>query len=137
MGNGAAALTKAFQLAGLLTGVDPQLLSSVCYVESHHNINARVLHDGGSPSYGACQVKLATARALGYVGREGGLMEPSLNSYYAAKYLAQQKRRYGTWTKAVSAFNCGHACGNKKYVRKVLNLYRASVRETRLCGGGA
>lgn len=116
MGNVAGAIL----LAAGLTGIDPALLSSLCFVESSHRINAYVHQDGGSPSYGICQVKEATARELGFKGEARQLMDPSWNSFYAAKYLAKQKRRYGTWDKAVSAFNCGHVCNNKAYVRKVL-----------------
>jgi soluble lytic murein transglycosylase-like protein len=107
-------------MAGLVTGVDPALLSSLCFVESNHNINAYVHQDGGTPSYGLCQVKLETARALGFTGRAEELMDPSSNALYAALYLKRQHKRYGTWEKAVSAYNCGHACGNKSYVRKVM-----------------
>ena len=118
---GTTGLEGAFLLAGWLNGVDPALLSSLCYVESNHRINAYVRQDGGSPSIGVCQVKLATARALGHVEGEKALMDASANSYYAAKYLRKQFDRYKSWKKAVSAYNAGRAIkGNKKYVDRVM-----------------
>src|SRR5690349_7803138 len=114
-------IEAAFLMAAALTGVDADLLSSLCYVESHHNTSAYLAQDGGSASLGICQVKLSTARALGYVGRADRLMELETNALYASKYLAKQKKRYGTWEKAVSAYNCGHACNNRRYVKKVMD----------------
>lgn len=113
-------ITTAIAIAAALTGVDPALLNSLCYVESGHNVKAYVHQDGGSPSYGVCQVKLSTARALGFTGQAAQLMDPSWNAFYASKYLAKQHRRYGSWEKAISAYNCGHACNNNKYVTKVM-----------------
>lgn len=111
---------EAILLAAALTGVNPALLSSLCFVESNHKINAYVHQDGGSPSYGICQVKESTARALGFTGRAEALMDPSVNALYAAKYLKRQHRRYKSWPKAVSAYNCGRVCNNKRYVDKVM-----------------
>jgi hypothetical protein len=117
----AAALTAAFMAASQATGVSPELLSSLCYQESRHDIYAYVPHDGGSPSYGMCQVKLATARALGFTGRADLLMEPSRNALYASLYLSSQHRRFGTWERAVSSYNAGHPIsGNKRYVKNVV-----------------
>lgn len=123
----AEAAMNAFLIASLLTGVDPTLLSAICYVESKHDAGAYVAMDGTSPSYGICQIKLNTARHMGFVGSASELMHPTTNAVYAAKYLQWQKRRYKDQMKAISAFNCGHACNNKSYIQKVMQQYRAST----------
>ncbi len=46
---------------------------------------ARVVHAG---NYGLMQIKLGTARAMGYRGSAAGLLEPETNMTYAVKYLA-------------------------------------------------
>ncbi len=118
----AAYFIVASQTFSLPTG----LLSSICWVESHHNAAAVNHHDGGSASQGACQVKLATARRLGFTGTAKQLMEVPNNTYYAAKYLRFQLDRYGDTMQAVAAYNSGsyNSDGkgyprNQKYVHKV------------------
>lgn len=90
----------------------PNLLSSLCYVESKHNPNAIHKDDGKTDSLGICQVKLATAKSLGYKGTAKGLLNPNANIYYAAKYLSYQRSRYhGSISKAIIAYNRGNAKG--------------------------
>jgi soluble lytic murein transglycosylase-like protein len=47
--------------------------------------NPRVVSAG---NYGLMQIKLATARGLGYTGDAAGLRDPETNLTYAVKYLA-------------------------------------------------
>ncbi len=47
--------------------------------------NARVIYKG---NYGLMQIKLATARSMGYGGDAAGLLDADTNMTYAAKYLA-------------------------------------------------
>lgn len=116
-------LQAIFTVAAVLAGVDPALLSSVCFIESAHKPKAYVANDGGSPSIGLCQVKLSTARFVGFKGTARELFDPRVNALHAAKYLRWQYDRYGSWKKAVSAFNCGRACNNRRYVKKVWDRY--------------
>lgn len=114
--------------AAKLAKVSPQLLLAICVTESDLK-NVEVPHDGGSPTYGICQVKLGTAQMLGYKGTAKGLMIPVTNAKYAAKYLKFQKDRYSyDWCKATAAYNSGTYNMSKvtpgypmnlKYVRKV------------------
>lgn len=107
------------------------LLVAVCYVESHHKTNAVHKDDGNSPSIGLCQVKLSTARMLGYKGSEKGLINPATNVHFAAKYLAYQFFRYkGDIVKAIASYNSGTykevAPGlpiNQPYVNKVFKAW--------------
>lgn len=103
------------------------LLSALCYVESTHNVSAIHHDDGGGNSVGVCQVKLETAKMLGFKGTERQLMDPKVNVEYAAKYLKKQLNRYGQNSpKAVAAYNAGTYHPGKKdfaknqhYVNKV------------------
>src|SRR5471032_1080748 len=47
--------------------------------------NPRVISKG---NYGLMQIRLGTARAMGYQGTAAGLLDPDTNMTYAAKYLA-------------------------------------------------
>lgn len=103
-------------LITLLTTVSAQfglphgLLDSVCFVESGRNPAAIHYHDGDGDSIGLCQIKLKTARWMGYRGTEKKLFTPEVNAKYAAKYLQYQIIRYrGSTTKAVIAYNRGNA----------------------------
>lgn len=112
-----------FLTAALLHGVDPTLLSALCYVESKHNASALARNDGGSPSYGLCQIKMGTARGLGYRGGVKGLMDGATNARLAAKLLQYHYKKHRSWAKAVSAYNAGKPIkGNAKYVNKVMEI---------------
>lgn len=104
------------------------LLSALCFVESGHNPSAINLQDKGEPSMGECQVKLSTARWLGFKGEKKQLWLNRLtNRYYAARYLQKQLKRYhGDIPSAVAAYNAGTAKRrngkfiNQTYVDRVL-----------------
>ena len=107
--------------------IPPGLLSAMCYTESKHDYTSYVLDDRGSPSFGECQLKLATARQMGFKGRPSELMDPFTNIYFSGKYLGHQLKRYnGDIRKALSAYNAGtyreNSRGltkNRKHVSKV------------------
>ncbi len=104
----------------------PGLLASVCFVETKHDINAVHYNDGQGNSIGICQIKYKTAKWLGFKGTEQDLMNPAINIYYAAAYLAHQHRRYGNVQQAVIAYNYGHAGGltTTEYQVKVYKQWR-------------
>lgn len=102
-------IAQIFLTVSLQLNLPPGLLSSVCYVESRHNPAAIHHDDGGSDSLGLCQIKLSTARWLGFKGTEQDLMNPQINAHYAGAYLRYQLNRYGSVKKAVTAYNIGHA----------------------------
>jgi soluble lytic murein transglycosylase-like protein len=54
--------------------------------------NPRVVHAG---NYGLMQIRLGTARAMGYGGGAAGLLDPHTNMTYAVKYLAGAYRAAG------------------------------------------
>lgn len=122
---------QALIFAAYIHALPPSIMAALCDVESNHRPNVINLQDGGSPSYGLCQIKLETARDIGFEGEADSLMNPAINAYYAAKYLRLQLDRYdGNLKKAVAAYNRGHFSSNnpnKVYTDKVFErrkLYR-------------
>lgn len=123
-----AALLLIFASVSQKFSLPDNLLSSLCYVESKHVIEAIHVDDGNSNSVGICQIKLSTARLLGFRGDEIRLKNPNTNIFYAGKYLRHQLLRYhGDVPKSISAYNAGSCRYNKlgeiknrKYVAKVM-----------------
>ena len=127
------ALAIIFLNASQTFTLPPALLDSLCFVESGHNQAAVHLDDGGSNSVGVCQVKLRTARWLGFKGTEQQLLKPKTNVYYAAKYLAYQLHRYKNVEKAIVAYNKGNATNllSSKYSVKVINQWAVTRDESK------
>jgi soluble lytic murein transglycosylase-like protein len=70
---------------------------------------------GGNPravsqgNYGLMQIKLATARGMGYTGTAAGLLDADTNMTYAAKYLAGAYRvASGNANRAVHYYAAGY-----------------------------
>ncbi len=101
-------LALLFASTSLALSLPPGLLSAVCYVESKHRVGAIHHDDGNGDSLGVCQIKLNTARLLGFKGTQDELMDPKTNIKYAGLYLQRQLNRYeANSPKAVSAYNAG------------------------------
>ncbi len=64
-------------------GLPPSLVHRVIMRESRYN--PRAVSKG---NYGMMQIRLGTARAMGYTGSAAGLLDPNVNMTYAVKYLA-------------------------------------------------
>jgi soluble lytic murein transglycosylase-like protein len=122
MGN----LMILFMMASAQNNLPQGLLSSLCYIESGHKVNAFHRHDGKGNSVGICQIKLATAKMLGFKGTEKQLMEPGTNITYAAKYLAKQIKRYHSMNKGIIAYNMGNAKNltTSQYQVKVIQYWK-------------
>lgn len=124
-------ITAAIIAAALSVGVDPNLLLSLCFVESsHRNVVSPI--DGKSASYGVCQLKLNTARLFNKHIHPSDLLNPQVNARISALYLKKQINRYkGNIERAVAAYNSGTtrfdnngAIKNIKYVAKVFNAQK-------------
>jgi soluble lytic murein transglycosylase-like protein len=70
---------------------------------------------GGNPravsagNYGLMQIKLATARSMGYTGNAAGLLDANTNMTYAVKYLAGAYRvARGNASQAVHYYAAGY-----------------------------
>lgn len=125
------ALVAIFMNVTQVLSLPPGLLSAVCWVESNHRTRVVNYHDGGSESFGVCQIKINSARLVGFVGTQKDLRDPKVNVFYAGKFLKHQMDRYsGDIPKAVAAYNAGSYRLNKQgkvknnyYVGKVLNAW--------------
>jgi hypothetical protein len=71
-------------------GVPEQLIRRVIKIESRGN--AGVVHAG---NYGLMQIRLGTAKAMGYTGDAKGLLDADTNMTYAVRYLAGAYRAAG------------------------------------------
>ncbi len=78
--------------------------------------NPRVVHKG---NYGLMQIKLGTARALGYRGDAAGLLDADTNMTYAVKYLADAYRLDGgNAGRAVYYYAAGYYYAAKRKARR-------------------
>jgi len=85
-------------------GVPQQLVHRVIRIESRGN--AAAVHAG---NYGLMQIRLATARGVGYSGDAKGLLDPDTNLTYAVRYLAGAYRAAGCdANRAVSYYQRGY-----------------------------
>src|SRR5882757_3498620 len=99
-------------------GVPEALVHRVIVRESRYQ--PHLVGRGGT--IGLMQIKLATARSLGYAGDAAGLHDPATNLTYAVKYLAGAYRAAnGDPNRAVSYYASGYYFAEK---RKRLALSR-------------
>jgi soluble lytic murein transglycosylase-like protein len=86
-------------------GVPEALVHRVIVRESRYQ--AHLVGRGGT--IGLMQIKLATARGLGYTGDAAGLRDPETNLTYAVKYLAGAYRAAnGDHNRAVHYYAAGY-----------------------------
>jgi hypothetical protein len=85
-------------------GVPPSLVHRVIVRESGYN--ERAVNSG---NYGLMQIRLGTARALGYSGDADGLLDPQTNMAYAVRYLAGAYRAaHGDEDRAIVLYSSGY-----------------------------
>ena len=85
-------------------GVPPSLVHRVIVRESGYN--ERAINSG---NYGLMQIRLGTARALGYGGPADGLLDPETNMAYAVRYLAGAYRAaHGDEDRAMVLYSSGY-----------------------------
>jgi soluble lytic murein transglycosylase-like protein len=75
----------------LINGLPVDLVHRVVQRESRYDVN--LVGRGGA--MGLMQIKLATARGLGYAGPAAGLLDAETNLTYAVRYLAGAFRAAG------------------------------------------
>jgi len=80
-------------------GVPEALVRRVIRIESRGN--PRAVSKG---NYGLMQIRLGTARAMGYSGTAQGLLDPDTNLTFAVKYLAEAYRAAGCNTNRAIAY---------------------------------
>jgi len=92
-------------------GVPEALVHRVILRESRYQ--PALVGRGGT--IGLMQIKLATARSLGYTGDAAGLRDPNTNLTYAVKYLAGAYRAAnGDHNRAVSYYASGYYAAAKR-----------------------
>ena len=106
------------------TGVPESLIRRVIHRESRGN--PRAISKG---NYGLMQIRLGTARAMGYRGGTEGLLDADTNMTYAVKYLAGALRAAkGNHDRAVSYYAAGYYYAAKRQGLDPWNAAEASVR---------
>jgi soluble lytic murein transglycosylase-like protein len=87
-----------------MNGLPESLVHRVITRESRYN--PRAVSRG---NYGLMQIRLGTARAMGYSGSAAGLLDPNTNMTYAVRYLAGAYRAAGgNPNRAVSYYASGY-----------------------------
>jgi soluble lytic murein transglycosylase-like protein len=88
-------------------GVPASLIHRVIMRESRYNPRAV---SGGN--YGLMQIRLGTARSMGYAGSAEGLLDANTNMTYAVRYLAGAYRAAGgNESRAVALYARGYSGG--------------------------
>lgn len=109
--------------------VPVNLAHAVIRTESNYNPKAK----GSVGEIGLMQLRLATARSVGYTGSASGLYDPQTNLEYGMRYLAQaHKLSAGSTCGTILKYNAGHGAKrmnpvSAKYCGKV-KAYLASVK---------
>jgi len=86
-------------------GVPYRLARAVVFVESSYRPNVT----GAAGEIGLMQIRLATARGMGYKGSAKQLYNPATNLYWGMKYLGQAHRLAGGSTcGTILKYNAGH-----------------------------
>ena len=116
-----AALAQRAQYEALVAshaqanGVPEALVHRVIVRESRYQ--PHLIGRGGT--IGLMQIKLATARGLGYTGTAEGLRDPDTNLTYAVKYLAGAYRAAnGDLNRAVAYYASGYYYAAKRQRRE-------------------
>jgi soluble lytic murein transglycosylase-like protein len=85
-------------------GIPASLVHRVIMRESRYNPHAM-----NAGNYGIMQIRLGTARAMGYSGSAAGLLDADTNMTYAVKYLAGAYRAaHGNENLAVALYARGY-----------------------------
>jgi soluble lytic murein transglycosylase-like protein len=108
-------------------GVPVSLAKAVVKIESGYRPNIR----GKAGEIGLMQVKLSTARGLGYTGSAKALYNPDTNIRYGMKYLGMAHKIGGKTTcGTILRYNAGHGA---KRMNPVSAAYCSKVK--RVMGG--
>ncbi len=118
-----AALDARIAAHAATAGVPIELARRVVKRES--NGNARAVSKG---NYGLMQIRLGTAKAMGYSGGAQGLLDAETNMTYAMKYLAGAYRAAGgNQDRAVALYARGYYYEAKKMGFSAYESPRAAV----------
>jgi soluble lytic murein transglycosylase-like protein len=119
----ALALVCLIVFSGQVDAAPKSLVAAIIHVESKGNPNVV----GRAGEIGLMQIKLQTARGLGYRGTRQGLFHPATNVRYGTAYLGLAlKRARGNLCHAASLYQMGVYARPRctSYGRKVLRAMR-------------
>jgi hypothetical protein len=108
-------------------GVPFAIADAVVRVESRYNPGA-----SSKGNFGLMQIRLQTARGVGYVGGAAGLLNAETNARYGMRYLAQAFRMAGGDTcRTIMKYQSGHGAtsmsgANRAYCSKVRTIVARS-----------
>jgi soluble lytic murein transglycosylase-like protein len=103
-------------------GVPTKLAAAVVSIESNYNPHRR----GKAGEIGLMQIKLSTARMMGYSGSAKGLYDPETNIEYGMKYLAKaHELGGGTTCGTILRYNAGHGA---RHMNPISARYCAKVK---------
>ncbi|MFK5978989.1 MAG: transglycosylase SLT domain-containing protein [Rhizobiaceae bacterium] len=103
-------------------GVPVALAHAVIKVESNYRVNAR----GSVGEIGLMQIRLQTARLMGYRGSAKNLYNPSVNLKWGMKYLGKaRKLAGGNMCGTILRYNAGHGA---KRMNKVSASYCGKIK---------
>lgn len=108
-------------------GIPAELVHRVVVRESRYNAGAM----GRGGAIGLMQIKLATARGLGYTGTAAGLRDPETNLTYGVRYLAGAYRAAnGHHGRAVGYYASGYyyAAKRQRLQASNANAYAGAVQ---------
>lgn len=106
-------------------GVPVELVHRVIVRESRYRANAR----GRGGATGLMQIKLATARGMGYRGTAAGLLDPDTNLTYGVRYLAGAYRvANGHHGRAVGYYASGYYYAAKRQRARSANAYAKTLQ---------
>jgi len=111
---------NACRAAARKHGVPLSTALAVCRLESGFRCTAV----GRAGELGLLQIKLATARSLGYRGSRRGLLKCSTGAYWGMKHLAMAIRRGGVWKHNAGLYAKRPNRMARIYARKVAALRR-------------
>ncbi|SDR56455.1 Transglycosylase SLT domain-containing protein [Rhizobiales bacterium GAS191] len=129
MAEGVDAKARARQLRPVIerhaheNAIPVGLANAVIRIES--NYSARIVHAG---NYGLMQIKLATARSLGFAGSPAALLDPDTNLHFGLKYLGgAYQQADGDVCRTVMKYQSGHlafrmSAANRIYCQRVKSL---------------
>jgi soluble lytic murein transglycosylase-like protein len=129
MAENADAKSRANQLRHVIeqsardNAVPVALAHAVIRIES--NYNWKIVHAG---NYGLMQIKLATARSLGFAGTASALLDPATNLRYGLKYLGgAYQQAGGDLCRTIMKYQSGHravrmSAANRIYCQRVKSL---------------
>lgn len=124
--------------------IEPAVILSMIFVESKGLANlSRYLSDKSDYVYGLMQIRLSTAREIGFAGVPSDLLSPQINILWGVRYFAYLKNRFDGFLNAIASYNAGSPRGreygdyvNQSYVDSVVsrvnvfrNLYLRLDRE--------